>query len=63
MRPHCWSIRKPAEWYRDRSLQAAERFITEVESAIQAICADLTRYQPVGDGVRVFRLKRFPFRI
>jgi toxin ParE1/3/4 len=52
-----------AEWYRDRSLQVAERFIIEVETAILAICADPERYQPVGDGVRVYRLKRFPFRI
>ena len=52
-----------AEWYRDRSLQAAERFINEVETAIQEICAEPERYQPVGGGVRVFRLKRFPFRI
>lgn len=52
-----------AEWYRDRSLQAAERFIIEVETAIQKICADPERYQPVGDGVQVFRLKRFPFRL
>jgi plasmid stabilization system protein ParE len=29
-----------AEWYRERSLQAAERFIFEVETAIHAICAD-----------------------
>ena len=52
-----------AEWYRDRSHQAAERFIAEVETAIQAICAAPENYQPVGEGVRVFRLKRFPFRI
>lgn len=52
-----------AEWYRDRSFQAAERFINEVETAIQEICADPERYQPIGEGVRVFRLKRFPFRI
>jgi toxin ParE1/3/4 len=52
-----------AEWYRERSLQAAERFIFEVETAIHAICADPGRYQPVGEGVHVYRLRRFPFRI
>ena len=48
-----------AEWYRDRSHQAAERFISEVI----AICAEPNRYQPVGNDIRVYRLKRFPFRI
>lgn len=33
-----------AEWYRDRSFQAAERFITEVEKSIQEICANPERY-------------------
>lgn len=52
-----------AEGYRGRSFQAAERFINEMEPGIQEICADPERYQPIGEGVRVFRLKRFPFRI
>lgn len=52
-----------AEWYRERSLSAAERFIREVEAAIEAICDDPLRYQPVRGGFRVFRLRRFPFKI
>ncbi|MFO0442564.1 MAG: type II toxin-antitoxin system RelE/ParE family toxin [bacterium] len=52
-----------AGWYRERSLQAAERFIREVELAIDAICHDPPRYQPVRGGFRVFRLRRFPFKI
>lgn len=51
------------EWYRDRSLQAAKRFIIEVETALQKICAAPERNQPLRDGVRVLRLKRFPFRL
>lgn len=31
--------------------------------AVNAILADPTRYQFVSDGVRVYRLKKFPFRI
>lgn len=55
--------RESAEWYQRRSIFAGTRFIQEVETAIQAICHDPERYQPVGDGIRVFRLKRFPFKL
>ena len=34
-----------------------------VRAAVNAILADPLRYQSVGEGVRVFRLKKFPFRL
>ena len=34
-----------------------------LRSGVNAILADPTRFQPVGDGVRVFRLKKYPFRL
>ncbi len=52
-----------AEWYRERSLFAGDRFINEVEAAMRAICQDPLRYQPIRGGFRVFRLRRFPFKI
>lgn len=55
--------REAAEWYQRRSLFAGSNFIQEVEAAITAICNDPARYQPVNGGFRVFRLKRFPFKI
>ena len=52
-----------AHWYEDRSIYAGDRFLTAVRLAAAAIVADPHRYQPVGDGVRVYRLKRYPFRL
>jgi hypothetical protein len=50
--------REAAEWYQARSILAGPRFIQEVETAIQAIVSDPQRYQPIGNGCQVFRLKR-----
>ncbi len=55
--------REAAEWYQSRSLFAGPRFIHEVEAAIQAILKDPQRYQPVGNGCQVFRLKLFPYKL
>lgn len=52
-----------AEWYQSRSIFAGTRFIQEVEAGIQAILKDPQRYQPVGNGCQVFRLKRFPYKL
>jgi toxin ParE1/3/4 len=52
-----------AHWYEDRSIFAGDRFLIAVRSAVNSILADPLRYQPVGDGIRVFRLKRYPFRL
>lgn len=50
-------------WYEDRSIHAGDRFLSTVRASVDAILADPLRYQSVGEGVRVFRLKRFPFRL
>jgi len=52
-----------AHWYEDRSIYAGDRFVTAVRAAVDAILADPLRYQSVGEGARVFRLKKFPFRV
>jgi len=52
-----------AHWYEERSLYAGDRFVSVVRAGVNAILADPLRYQAVGEGVRVFRLKKFPFRL
>ncbi len=52
-----------AYWYEDHSLFAGDRFVSAVRKAVDAILADPLRYQPVEEGIRVYRLKKFPFRL
>jgi len=52
-----------AHWYEDRSLFAGDRFVKAIRAAVEAIMADPARHQPMGDGTRVFRLKKYPFRL
>jgi plasmid stabilization system protein ParE len=50
-------------WYEDRSIYAGDRFVAAVRAAINAVLADPTRYQTVDQGVRVFLLKKYPFKL
>lgn len=52
-----------AHWYEDRSLFAGDLFVKAIRAAVDAILAAPLRYQAVENGIRIFRLKRFPFRI
>ena len=54
--------------YRDATLRYAEQraglgeeFIQAVETAMDAVCANPEKFQPVGDGLRIYRMKRFPY--
>lgn len=53
--------------YRDAVLYSEERFglgealVQAVEASLEAIVRDPERFQPAGDDVRVFRMKRFPY--
>jgi hypothetical protein len=38
-----------------------EEFVQAVEAAIETIVLDPERFQPVGRGVRIFRMRRFPY--
>ena len=56
--------------YRDAALRYAEQrtglgeqFIQAVEAAMDAVCENPERFQPVGKGVRICRLKRFPYHL
>ena len=52
-----------ARWYGRRSASAAVGFIRELQAAVDAIGRDPERYQPIGGGARVFRLKRYPYHV
>lgn len=52
-----------SHWYEDRSIFAGDRFLSAVRIAVNAILADPLRYQSVGEGIRVYRLKKYPFRL
>ena len=55
--------RAAADWYRARSVLAADNFINAIESAIHEILKRPDSFQPVGDDLRVFRLRKFPYKI
>lgn len=52
-----------AQWYGQQSIFAAERFVTAIETAIETVLLAPERYQRVGEGVQVFRLDRFPYKL
>jgi toxin ParE1/3/4 len=52
-----------AAWYEERRSRLGIEFADSVEAAISAILESPDRFQPVDGGVRVFRLKRFPFNV
>ena len=56
-------FRDASHWYEARSLLAGDGFVGAVRAAINAILADPLRYQPVDEWIRVYRLKKFPFRL
>ena len=40
-----------------------DRFVAVVRATVDAIMADPLRYPPGEEGIRVFRLKKFPFKL
>lgn len=52
-----------AHWYEDRSIFAGDRFVKAVRESIDQIMLDPARYQNLGHGLNVFRLKVFPYRL
>ncbi|MBX7212325.1 MAG: type II toxin-antitoxin system RelE/ParE family toxin [Verrucomicrobiaceae bacterium] len=48
-------------WHEKNRLGSGEQFIAEVEGAIGIILSDPGRFQRVGDEIRIFRLRRFPY--
>ncbi|MGB2622823.1 MAG: type II toxin-antitoxin system RelE/ParE family toxin [Candidatus Acidiferrum sp.] len=51
------------KWYLERSEQAAARFASEINRAIDLIAKSPERWPAGGHGTRRFLLERFPFLI
>ena len=51
------------KWYAERSIEAANDFDTEFDSAISQIAADPERFPMCDARHRYYLLRRFPFRI
>ena len=52
-----------AEWYRQRSQDAANRFLEELDRAIERIADAPSRWPAFRHGTRRFLLRRFPFSV
>ena len=50
-------------WYRERSVRAAEAFVSEIEKAIEGISQAPRRWPPFEGGCRRFPLLRFPYLV
>lgn len=50
-------------WYEEQRRRLGVEFSDAVVLAIESILLDPGRFQPVGDGVRLFRLRRFPYHL
>ena len=50
-----------AAWYEEQSSGLGTAFVAAVDAAILIISRDPGRFQKVAEGVRVFRLTRFPY--
>jgi len=55
------------EEYQDAAQYSEDRFglgktfVLAMEQALEAIALNPERYQSVGEGIRIFRMKRFPY--
>jgi len=52
-----------AAWYEERRYRLGVEFTEAVEAVVAAIQKSPDSYQPLKGGVRIFRLKRFPYSI
>ena len=52
-----------ADWYEHQRDRLGEEFVAAVEQAIAEIAKAPARFPPAGDGLRVFRMKRFPYQL
>jgi plasmid stabilization system protein ParE len=49
--------------YAEEQFGLGEAFVQAVEAALERILRAPLSYQAVGDGVRIFRMRRFPYSI
>ncbi len=50
-----------AAQYAEDRFGSGVKFVAAMRTALDAIAQDPTRFQRVGDGIRIFRLKRYPY--
>ena len=50
-----------AAQYSEERFGLGRDFVTAVEAALETISNDPERFQPVGQEIRIFRMKRFPY--
>jgi plasmid stabilization system protein ParE len=54
-------LRQAQAWYREKSLQAAERFFQQTSRTIERLLTDPSSYAKIGRGCHYVRISRFPF--
>jgi mRNA-degrading endonuclease RelE of RelBE toxin-antitoxin system len=50
-----------AAQYSEDRFGSGQKFVAAMRAALDSIAKDPTRFQLVGRGVRIFRLKRYPY--
>ena len=50
-----------AAQYAEDRFGCGQKFVAAMRAALDSIAKDPTRFQPVGQEIRIFRLKRYPF--
>ena len=50
-----------AAQYADDRFGCGQAFVAAMRFALDSIAKDPTRFQPVGQDIRIFRLKRYPY--
>jgi len=50
-----------AAQYSEDHFGSGAKFVAAMRAALDSIAGDPTRFQPIGQGVRIFRLKRYPY--
>jgi len=55
--------REAAAWYESQRAGLGEEFVAAVQSAIRDIFSNPLRFTPLEDGLRVLRMKRFPYNL
>ena len=50
-----------AAQYAEDRFGCGQKFVVAMRAALDSIAKDPARFQPVGQGIRIFRLKRYPY--
>ncbi len=50
-----------AAQYSEDHFGSGAKFVAAMRAALDSIAADPSRFQPIGQNIRIFRLKRFPY--